>query len=406
MKIGILDIGTDKISCFIVNIAKDKEPVILGIGLHQSDGISSGTIVDMELACNSIRHSIQSAEKMFGNTVEEFIVNFSSDTIKSHTINLNISLDNNEVTHEDIKKIYKRMDDLNYGENRQLLHKIRISYSIDRNIGIEKPIGMKGNKLIAGFNLITADKNVINNFIKCLSISKVRISNIVATPYASGLGCLNNDDLYIGTTVIDIGAGCSSIATFYKNKLVYAGIINIGGFHISSDIARGLSTSISAAERLKILHGSNVNSNEENDLIDIPLTSDHESNETHKIHKKELNNIVLSRIQEILENIRSKTNKSILERNLTSNIVLTGKSSELKGFNNLTSDFFGIKVRIGKPINIKGLAENTSGPGFSVCCGLIKYKILKEEGFLQVDSPLENTFLWRKFGSWVRESFF
>ena len=154
------------------------------------------------------------------------------------------------------------------------------------------------------------------------------------------------------------------------------------------------------------MHGGSVNFNDENDLIDVPLTGNHESTETHKIHKKELNNIILSRIQEILENIRSKTNKSILERNLTSNIVLTGKSSELKGFINLTSDFFGIKTRIGKSINIKGLAENTSGPGFSVCCGLIKYKILKEEGYLQINSPLENSFLWRKFGSWVRESFF
>ena len=69
MKIGILDIGTDKISCFITNIVKDKEPVILAIGYHQSQGISSGTIIDMELACNSIRSAIQSAEKMYGNTL-------------------------------------------------------------------------------------------------------------------------------------------------------------------------------------------------------------------------------------------------------------------------------------------------------------------------------------------------
>ena len=65
MKIGILDIGTNKISCFIVNIVKDKEPIILGIGHHQSNGISSGTIIDMGLACNSIRSSIQSAEKIW-----------------------------------------------------------------------------------------------------------------------------------------------------------------------------------------------------------------------------------------------------------------------------------------------------------------------------------------------------
>ena len=104
MKTGILDIGTQKISCFIVDIAKDKEPVILGVGHHQSNGVSSGTIVDMELVCNSIRSSIQSAESMCGNTVEEFIVNFSSDTIQSKPVNLNTSLDNNEVTHEDVKK--------------------------------------------------------------------------------------------------------------------------------------------------------------------------------------------------------------------------------------------------------------------------------------------------------------
>ena len=406
MIIGILDIGTDKISCFVVNVIKDKTPEILGIGHHKSNGISSGNIIDMELACNSIRNSIQSAEKMFGSTVEEFVVNFTSNTIKSEPINLNMSLGNNEVTEEDIIKMYKKIDNLNYGENRQLLHKIRTSYSIDRNIGIEKPIGMKGNELIGGFNLITADKNVLNNFLKCLSMAKVRIRDIVVTPYASGLGCLNNDDLYIGTTVIDIGAGCTSIATFYKNKLLYVGIINIGGFHISSDIARGLSTSISAAERLKILHGSNIQSDEENDLIDVPLTSNDQSNETHKIYKKELNNIIMSRLHEILENIRSKTNKSIFDRNMTSNIVLTGKSSELKGLCDLASDFFGVKVRIGNPIQFKGFAENLSGPGFAVCSGLIKYKILNGEENLQSKFPVENSFLWRKFGSWIKESFF
>jgi len=406
MIIGILDIGTDKISCFVVNVIKDKTPEILGIGHHKSNGISSGNIIDMELACNSIRNSIQSAEKMFGSTVEEFVVNFTSNTIKSEPINLNMSLGNNEVTEEDIIKMYKKIDNLNYGENRQLLHKIRTSYSIDRNIGIEKPIGMKGNELIGGFNLITADKNVLNNFVKCLSMAKVRIRDIVVTPYASGLGCLNNDDLYIGTTVIDIGAGCTSIATFYKNKLIYVGIINIGGFHISSDIARGLSTSISAAERLKILHGSNIQSDEENDLIDVPLTSNDQSNETHKIYKKELNNIIMSRLHEILENIRSKTNKSIFDRNMTSNIVLTGKSSELKGLCDLASNFFGVKARIGNPIQFKGFAENLSGPGFAVCSGLIKYKILNGEENLQSKFPVENSFLWRKFGSWIKESFF
>ena len=343
MKIGILDIGTDKISCFIININKDKKPIILGIGHHQSQGILSGTITDIEAACNSIRNSIQSAEKMFGDTVEEFVVNISSNTIKSHSINLVTNLGGNEVTNEDINNNFKEIDNL-CGKDNQLLHKIVTSYTIDNSIGIEKPIGMKGEQLIAGFNIITIEKNILNNFLKCLSMSKVRVENIVATPYASGLGCLNNDDLYIGTTLIDIGAGCTSIATFHKNKLIFASIINIGGFHISSDIAKGLSTSISTAERLKILHGSEINPSDSDNLIDIPLTGNNENNYTHKIKKRELDIIISSRVQEILENIRQKTDKSIFEKKITNNIVLTGKTSELKGFSKLTSDFFGVKV--------------------------------------------------------------
>ena len=404
MKIGILDIGTDKISCFIVNINKNK-PIILGIGHHKSQGILSGTITDMEAACNSIRNSIQSAEKMFGDTVEEFVVNISSNTIKSHSINLITNLGGNEVTNEDINNNFKKIDSL-CGKDNQLLHKIVTSYSIDNSIGIEKPIGMKGEQLIAGFNVITIEKNILNNFLKCLSMSKVIVNDIVATPYAAGLGCLNNDDLYIGTTLIDIGAGCTSIATFHKNKLIFANVINIGGFHISSDIARGLSTSIYTAERLKILHGSEINPNDSDNLIDIPLTGDNENNYTHKIKKKELDIIISSRVQEILENVRQKTDKSIFEKKITNNIVLTGKTAELKGFSKLTSDFFGVKVRIGKPEKIEGLSESSSGPGSSVCCGLIKYKILENIKNSNNNFEFKNNLIFRKFGSWLKESFF
>ena len=33
-------------------------------------------------------------------------------------------------------------------------------------------------------------------------------------------------------------------------------------------------------------------------------------------------------------------------------------------------------------------------------------EILKEEGYLQPNSPIENSFLWKKFGIWIKESFF
>ena len=262
------------------------------------------------------------------------------------------------------------------------------------------------DSLLSGQQPVPDFKNAIDNFVKCLSICRVKIRNIVATPYAAGLGCLTDDDFLIGTTVIDIGAENTSIATFSNNKLIYTNVFEIGGKNISSDIAKGLSTPIHEADRLKILYGSNLNPNEEDNLINIPLTGDENHTTTYKVPKKVLNNIITSRIQEIFGIVKSKINKSILNKNLTNNIVLTGNTSQLQGCLNIASNIFGTTVRLGKPIGIKKLAENMSGPGFSVSAGLIKFKMLEENlNKNYTNLVAKNSFIWKKFGSWIKESF-
>ena len=404
--LGVLDIGSEKISCFIAEIEKNNKPKIIGIGYRKSEGIKSGVIADMELAQASITSAIQAAEKYSGKTLDEFIVNFSSNTIQSNLLNLTVSLDGNEINTEDLKNINKKIREINFGKDRILLHKISTSYTIDNQRGITNPFGMKGNQLVAGYNLVTASKNAIDNFVKCLSICRVKIRNIVATPYAAGLGCLTDDDFLIGTTVIDIGAENTSIATFSNNKLIYTNVFEIGGKNISSDIAKGLSTPIHEADRLKILYGSNLNPNEEDNLINIPLTGDENHTTTYKVPKKVLNNIITSRIQEIFGIVKSKINKSILNKNFTNNIVLTGNTSQLQGCLNIASNIFGTTVRLGKPIGIKKLAENMSGPGFSVSAGLIKFKMLEENlNKNYTNLVAKNSFIWKKFRSWIKESF-
>ena len=112
MKIGILDIGCEKISCFIASLQNNCKPEIIGIGHRSSQGIKPGIIADIELAQQAIISAIQTAENMSGETIDEFVVNFSSNTIRSHVVNLNISLDDNEINSEDIKNIYRKINKL------------------------------------------------------------------------------------------------------------------------------------------------------------------------------------------------------------------------------------------------------------------------------------------------------
>ena len=69
------------------------------------------------------------------------------------------------------------------------------------------------------------------------------------------------------------------------------------------------------------------------------------------------------------------------------------------------SNILGSRVRLGKPVGVKKLAENKSGPGFSVSAGLMKYKNIKDN-FGNSPEGVENSLIFRKFGTWIRESFF
>ena len=67
---------------------------------------------------------------------------------------------------------------------------------------------------------------------------------------------MNPDDKILGAICIDLGASSSSIALFENEKLIFMDAINVGGKNITNDIARGISTNLENAERLKTLYGS------------------------------------------------------------------------------------------------------------------------------------------------------
>ena len=83
--------------------------------------------------------------------------------------------------------------------------------------------------------------------------------------------------------------------------------IAVGGNHITMDVARGLSTRVSAAERLKTLHGSCIASaSDERDMIAVPQVDDDERDMPNHLAKSHLVRIIKPRVEEILELVRDR----------------------------------------------------------------------------------------------------
>src|ERR1700751_5172080 len=84
----------------------------------------------------------------------------------------------------------------------------------------------------------------------------VVVEAMVAGPYGASLAALADDEADLGSAVIDMGAGTTTMAVFADGRFIHADGFAVGGRHVTLDLARGLGTSVHDSERIKTLYGS------------------------------------------------------------------------------------------------------------------------------------------------------
>lgn len=375
--IGVLDIGTTKIVCFIAQITPDNSLKIIGIGHQLAQGIKAGAITDIRLAENSIIAAVSAAEKMAGETIDKVVVSVSGATPQSIRMQAQVEINGGQVSPRDMKRAVIRARE-NYisEEKRRIIHSVPLSFTVDDIRGIDDPIGMSGEYLTADVHLITASDSTIKNIANCANRCQLDVQDYVISSHAAGLSALTEDERELGVTLIEMGGGVTSISVFYHGKNIFTDSIPLGGTHVTSDIARGLNTSIACAERIKTLYGSAVQSASDHDtLIEIAQMNEDTGEYTEEIAvpKTRLVDIIIPRLEEIFEMVRDKLSAKQILQIASQQIVLSGGAAQLIGVRELAAKKFGRLVRTGRPELIEGMADSTSSSAFSASVGLINY---------------------------------
>ena len=410
--IAALDVGTTKICCFIARVDDEGNLRVVGIGHHSADGLRAGTIVDVEAAEMSILAAVQAAEQMAGEQIREVIVNLSGGQPESHTLNFEVSIAGHEVSDADVRKVLAHGRNQSESVERELIHCVPVGYTIDGSKGIRDPRGMYGERLGINMHLITASSGAVRTLVTCIQRCHLDVAALVVSPYAAALSALVEDEMNLGATVIDMGGGTTSIAVFYDGKLVHADCVPIGGSHVTSDIARGLSTPLAHAERMKTLYGSAVPAPADaHDMIDVPLVGEEDRAQANHVPRSLLVNIIQPRLEETLEHIRARLEASGCDKIAGRRVVLTGGASQLQGVQELAAGVLDKQVRRGRPLRIGGLAEATGGPAFATCAGLLTYAVSKHAEAPSALAPRlradgdEPAGMFGRFGVWLRENF-
>jgi cell division protein FtsA len=405
--IAVLDIGSSKLCCFLVRVEEDG-PRVVGIGHQVSRGVRNGLIVEIDAASKAILNAVHTAEEMAGETVGEAVVNISGGFTGSRIVKAEIAINGREISNSDMRRVLNQGYMLKESAERTVIHSIPVGFSIDDSRGIRDPRGMFGQRLGVNMNIVAANTSAVRNLAAAIARCHLEIAAIVVSPYASGLAALVSDETGLGVTVIDMGGGTTGIAVFFEGNLVFTDTVPAGGIHVTNDIARGLSTPVAHAERMKTLYGSAIASPaDERETIAVPQVGEEEDGEANRVPKSLLVGIITPRLEEIFELVRNSLEASGFDKVAGRRVVLTGGASQLPGVRELAGLILDKQVRIGKPLRIAGLAEATGGPAFATSAGLVQFALSERAETLRQGRALaeEPGGLMGRFGVWIREYF-
>jgi cell division protein FtsA len=419
--LSVLDIGTSKVVCLVAQLKpfEGQETLrgrthlarVIGIGHQRSLGLKGGAVVDLEAAEGAIRQAVHAAERMAKVEIQSLIVNLTGGRLASQHFEAGIGVRGGAVTPSDLHRVLEAASAHSIQPGRAILHALPTGFSLDAQRSIVDPSGMVGEKLGVDLHVATSEAAAARNLMLAVERCHLGVEAVVATPYASGLSALVDDEAEMGVAVIDMGGGTTSVGVFAGGHLVHVDALAVGGHHVTMDIARGLSTRVAAAERLKTLYGSAIStSSDERDMIAVPQVDEDERDVPNHLPKSHLVRIIKPRIEEILELVRDRLKSAGFAAQAGRRVVLTGGASQMVGLPETARRILQGQVRIGRPLGIKGLPEAAKGPAFSAAVGLLVYP---QVAHIEHFEPRSGAFFaatgtdgyFARVGRWIRDSF-
>lgn len=379
--ITALDIGTSTVQTVVAERKKGNGGLrILGIGIAPSQGVRRGLVVDVGDAMASIRQSVEEAKKSAGIPVKSawLAVDGSYITVASSRGVVAVSRADGEISREDTNRAVAAAEQfLPKNPNREILHIIQRDYKVDSESGIKDPVGMHGIRLEVDALVIEYAVSALKTLLKCVEGAGVRVEDYVFAPLAAAEAVLTKRQKELGVMLLDIGGGTSSFVIYEEGVPIHAGVLPIGGNHITNDIAIGFKTRVDVAEDIKNMYGSCLPA-DMSKRETIRLAEFVEGDES-VYSRRELAGIVEARLCDIFELVQKELKKIGRTELLPGGVVLVGGTANLVGIKELSRREIKLPAELGFPEEFMPALNSVGASSLATACGTIKWAVAELE---------------------------
>jgi len=386
-----IDIGSSKIVTIVSSYSAEEEKSrVIGVATVESKGVKKGQIVDIEAAVEEITSSVEKAERMAGVTVGTAYVSCGGVHINcqnSHGM-VAVSVPDKEISGEDVERVMEAARAISLPSNREVIHAIPRTFTVDGQEGIKDPIGMSGVRLEVDTHVVSGSATAMRNLAKCVGEVGVDIEAMVFSGLASSRAVLTDTEKELGVILVDIGGGTTDVCIYVESALSYSAVLPVGAKNVTNDIAIGLRVSLESAEKIKMALSDRKrdftvpNKKEKGvnkDEIDLAKLGIREP--VTKVSRRTLvDGIMKPRLLEIFGLVLEEVKKSGYGGMTPAGVVITGGGGLTLGVEEACRMRMALPVRVGKPVGITGLIDEIRGPDYAASVGLILYGAEISEG--------------------------
>ncbi len=349
--ISVIDLGTTKVVCLAGTKTTEGYKVIASCE-SPSQGIMRGEVVNNQSVLNTLRPLLEELETRTGHPIREVIVGIAGQYIrcKSASSNINRSDRNEEISQEEIDRMWRNMYNSRVDPGEEVLHVVPQSYHVDEYRSITNPVGMYGSCIEANYKLFIGKSVSAEHTKRSIESTGLKLSRLILEPLATAEAVLQEDEKELGVAMVDIGGGTTDVLVYQDNIVRHTAVIPFGGNVITEDIRQGCEVTTRQAEQMKIQYGScYADLAPENKAIVISGIGGREPRE---IPFKFLANIIEARMEEILDAVMYEIHQSGYADKLPAGIVLTGGGSLLSNLPQFIKYKTGYDTRIARPYGI------------------------------------------------------
>lgn len=365
-----LDIGTTKICAIVAEITETGALNVIGVGSSPSRGLRKGVVVNIESTVESIKKAVDDAELMAGVEIHSVYTGIAGGHIAGENCKGVVVLKKQEVTREDVQRAVDSARTMAViPQERRVLHVLPREFMVDDQDGIRDPVGLLGTRLEVNVHIITGAVTSAQNLIKGVNRAGLDVVDIVLQPLASSEAVLSPEEKELGVAMVDFGGGTTDLAIFLDGSVRHTAVLPLGGQNLTKDLAIGLLTTQSEAEKIKLQYGiARADLLQGHQMVEVPSVGDRPP---RMFTRRDIADILEPRVEEMFELVRREIARAGYEGMLGAGVVLTGGTSLLEGMLDAAEKMLNLPARRGIPGGVGGLRDIVSNPIYSTGVGLL-----------------------------------